>query len=87
VRNGIALLNLQFYEDGADEEDLIHFLADLASENPADPFENFALRLVEGVLDLAQFLVLLRYDETGLAPARTFAELGLVFAEPVEREE
>lgn len=84
VRNAIAVLSLQFSGGGGD---LVDFLGDyLASENPAEPFEDFVLRFVEGVLDLAQFLVLMRYDEMGIAPSDALAELGRIFAEPVEPE-
>jgi hypothetical protein len=43
--------------------------------------------LVEGVLDLAQFLILMRYDEMAKPPSETLAELGRMFAEPVEPDE
>jgi len=45
------------------------------------------LRLVEGLLDVAQFLALMRYDEMGKPPSQTLADLGRLFAEPVEPEE
>jgi hypothetical protein len=81
ARNALAILSLQF--SGGDG-DLAEFLGDLASEHPTEPFEDFVLRLVEGVLDLVQFLTLMRYDEMAKPPSETLAELGRMFAEPVE---
>jgi hypothetical protein len=52
LRNALAILSLQF--SGGDG-DLAGFLGNLASERPTEPFEDFVWRLVEGLLDLAQF--------------------------------
>jgi hypothetical protein len=84
LRNALAILSLQF---GAGDGDLAEFLGDLASEHPGEPFEDFVFRLVEGVLDLAQFLTLMRYDEMAKPPSETLAELGRMFAEPVQPDE
>ena len=84
LRNALAILSLQF--SGGDG-DLDEFLGDLASEQPTEPLEDFALRLVEGALGLAQFLTLMRYDEMAKPPSETLAELGRMFAEPVEPDE
>lgn len=59
----------------------------LASDNPAEPFEDIVLRLLVGMLDLAQFLILMRYDETYTSPSDTLAELGRLFAETAEPDE
>lgn len=80
ARNAIALLNIQFSGDDAEAFD--SFLADLATDNLSETLEDFAMRLLEGVLDVAQFLVLMRYEELEKAPSETLAELGRMFAEP-----
>jgi hypothetical protein len=72
------MLSLQF--SGGDGG-LAELLGDLASERPTEPFEDFVLRLVDGALDLAQFLTLMRYDEMAKPPSETLAELGRMFAE------
>ncbi len=84
LRNALAILSLQF--SGADA-DLDELLGDLASEHPTEPIEDLAWRLLEGALGLAQFLTLMLYDELAKPPSQTIAELGRLFAEPVEPDE
>ncbi len=85
LRNALAMLSLQF--SGADADDLDEFLGDLASEHPTEPIEDLPWRLLQGALGLAQFLTLMLYDELAKPPSQTLAELGRLFAEPVEPDQ
>jgi hypothetical protein len=59
-----VILSLQF--SGGDG-DLDEFRGDLAREHPAESIEDLAWRLVEGVLDLAQFLTLMTgFEKPGI---------------------
>ena len=82
IRDALALLSLQF--SGGGGEDIANYVDVVARENPTRPFEDILLRLFVGTLDLAQFLVLMRYDELAIPAVDTLTELGRIFAEPAE---
>jgi hypothetical protein len=79
ARNALALLNSKFT---GGREMTGDFLWSLASDNPSELTEDFVMKLLTGMTTIAQFLTIMRHNETQKPPADTLAELGRIFAPP-----
>ena len=83
ARNALAFLNSQFI-DGGPGAMSTDALQQIIADHPTRPVQDSMINLMAGMTIVAQLLVLLRYQETGVHPTQTLEELGRVLAPPSE---